>query len=178
MCGREQFPGGQHAAAEQIEREIEDVDQRRERDPQRFAHHAPDGARLLALLAAPGGHFAHVPGRQVLTQVQHTRHGLDGGRGSMLFQAALVAAAARVAVGNHRDVPDFTGHAHEPAQHPAARNDAAADAGAEGQQDEVFHVAPGADPFLAQRGGVGVVLQNYGRAEAAEISSRTGKFSR
>ena len=49
----------------------------------------------------------------------------------------------------------------------AVKDDAAADAGAEGQEDEVVDLFAGAHPGLAEGGGVGVVLEDDGGAEAA-----------
>ncbi len=51
-------------------------------------------------------------------------------------------------------------------QDAAAGDDAAADAGAEGEQDQVFDVAAGAHPLFALGGGVGVVFEDDGSFEA------------
>jgi hypothetical protein len=83
------------------------------------------------------------------------------------LQAALIAAAAGIAVRNHGDVPQFARHAQISLQHSAAGDDAAADAGAQRQQDQIVHVASRAHPLLAQRGGVGIVFQDDMRAQAA-----------
>ena len=85
----------------------------------------------------------------------------------MFLQAAAIAAAAGIAVGNHRDVAQFARHAQIALQYSAAGNDAAANARAERQQYQIVHVASGAHPFFAQRGGIGIVFQNDVRAEAA-----------
>jgi len=62
---------------------------------------------------------------------------------------------------------------------PAIHNDAAADAGAERQQDQVVDVFARAEPLLAERRGVGVVLQNDRLAEpAADLIAQCHAFER
>ena len=47
----------------------------------------------------------------------------------------------------------------------AVIDDAAADTGAEGEQDKVVDVAAGTVPLFAEGGGVGVILEDDGCAE-------------
>ena len=53
----------------------------------------------------------------------------------------------------------------EPRQNFSVDDDAAADAGAECEQDEIVDVAARSHPFFAERGGVGVVFENHFGAE-------------
>ena len=142
-------------------------------DAERLAH---DAARCAGLLVARHGQLVDVLGVRLSPRCMQARHGRDGGGRGVLFEAAAVAAAARVAVGDHRDVAQFAGHAEIAVQDAAAGDDAAADAGAEREQHQVVHVAAGAHPLLAERRGVGVVLQDHAGAAAA-LPFRRGSAS-
>src|SRR5690606_14893316 len=101
-----------------------------------------------------GGHRAAVGGR-------HAGLGEPGGQCAAAgdrLQAAGVAAAARDVVGaGHPDVPDVAGGALGPAVQPPAGDDAAADAGADLDEEQVLR-GGAAVPELAQRQGVDVVV--------------------
>src|SRR3954466_6896166 len=83
----------------------------------------------------------------------------------MFFQAAIVSATAWIAVGEHRHVPQFSGHADEPVHDSSFADNSTANAGAQRQQDEVVHIAAGTDPFFAKSRRVRIVLENHGSAE-------------
>ena len=71
-------------------------------------------------------------------------------------------ALARRAVRHHDDVAELGPAAVE----RAVEHDAAADAGAEREHDEVVGAAARAEPPLGERGGVRVVLDRRRHAEA------------
>ncbi len=78
--------------------------------------------------------------------------------GGVLLPAALVAALAADAVGHHLHVPELAGDAEAPADDAPAQHDAAADAGAEVDHDQVALAAAGAEAVLGPDRGVGVVV--------------------
>ena len=98
-------------------------------------------------------------------------------RGGVLLQAAIVSAAAWIAGGDNRDVTEFAGHPNMSVQHFAVGDDAAADTGAECQQNQIMYIPPGADPFLSQSGSVGIIFEEYRRPSFCSMSSRIGKLS-
>src|SRR5206468_1632370 len=65
-------------------------------------------------------------------------------------------------VGVYGDVPEVPGAADVTAQEFAVGEDRPTDAGAERQQDDVARAAGGAEPRLADQGGVGVVEDGDG----------------
>src|SRR2546428_410601 len=79
----------------------------------------------------------------------------------------MVGATARCAGGGWGGGAGPPRHSHETMQDSSAADDSAADARAQSQQDQVVVVTAGAHPLLAQRGGVGIVLEHYRRAELA-----------
>ena len=72
-----------------------------------------------------------------------------------------VAAAAHHAAGDHPHVPDLGGHAEGAAVELAVQHDAAADTGADGDEQEVVDVLAGTEGELAPGGRVGVVLDDH-----------------
>ena len=71
----------------------------------------------------------------------------------------------RMPSGHHAHVPDLGAHAEGAAVERAVEDDAAADAGADGDQQEVVDVVAGAELELAPGRGVRVVLDDDGQAE-------------
>ena len=122
---------------------------------------------LFTVFSAFEGHFVNLLRRESIAQAEEFSHGRYCRGGGVLFHAAAIAAAAGVAVGHDGDVSDFACHAHAAAHDSAIVNNAAADAGAEREQNEVFDVAAGSDPLFAEGGGVGIVFQNDRGIEAA-----------
>src|SRR5690606_8272999 len=82
----------------------------------------------------------------------------EGVAAGVLLPAAAVAAAAAAAVWDDPEVAHVRADAEPAPVELAVDDDAAADPGAEGHQYEEVLAAPGADPGLAPRGGVAVVL--------------------
>ena len=80
--------------------------------------------------------------------------------GGVLLPAAAVAARAAVPVGHDLHVPELAGHAVGAAEDPAVDDDRAADAGAERDAQDEPVPGAGAEPALAERGGVGVVVDH------------------
>ena len=76
-----------------------------------------------------------------LLKVHHSPHSGDGGSGGVLFQAAIIAAAAGVAIGEDGHVAEFACHALAATQDFAVDDDAATDASAERQKNHVFDAA-------------------------------------
>src|SRR5690606_15716073 len=145
--------GGQRAADDDGLR-VEEVDQAGEdvADAASGLADHPDRERVPG--GDQGGHRAAVGGR-------HAGLGEPGGQCAAAgdrLQAAGVAAAARDVVGaGHPDVPDVAGGALGPAVQPPAGDDAAADAGADLDEEQVLR-GGAAVPELAQRQGVDVVV--------------------
>ena len=76
---------------------------------------------------------------------------------AVLLPAAVQATPAATAVGDDIEVPDFGGQSVPAAQQFPIQDDAAADSGADGQDDDMGFTAGRAQPDLRPRGGVGVV---------------------
>jgi hypothetical protein len=76
-----------------------------------------------------------------------------------------VAAVAGMAVGIYRDVAELAGHSGHAVKDPAAQHDSSAHARAQSQDAHVIHVVRGSQPFFSQRGGVGIVLEDYRRLQ-------------
>ena len=91
---------------------------------------------------------------------QLTRLPLEGVAGGVLLPAAAVAARAAVPVRHHLHVPELAGHAVGAAVDPAVHDDRAADAGAQRDAQDEAVAGAGAEPALAERGGVGVVVDH------------------
>src|SRR5579864_4214694 len=127
----EEFPRRHHSAAQQIQREIENVDQAGQRDPQRLAHHAENLARAIAGLAVLLGQLEDLLRRQIVAQTQEARHGGNGRRRSVFFDATAVAAAARIPVRGNGHVPDLAGHADLAVENAPVHDNSSADASAE-----------------------------------------------
>ena len=72
----------------------------------------------------------------------------------------------RIAVGHDPHVADLAAHAEASAVQAAVEHHAAADAGADRDEQQVVDVLAGAVPELAPRGGVGVVLDDDGEVDA------------
>ena len=65
----------------------------------------------------------------------------------------------------HDDMAQLTGHAVAPQHHLSVAHDAAADARAQSNHDEVLHAFRHAILHLAHGGGVGIVGQAHGDAQ-------------
>ena len=79
--------------------------------------------------------------------------------GGVGLHAAVLAAGAQPAAGVDDHVPQFGAVLEVAAKHLAVDDDAAADAGAQREHDQVLDVLAGSGPELAPAGGIGVVLQ-------------------
>jgi hypothetical protein len=86
---------------------------------------------------------------------------------AVLLPAAAVAARAAVAAGDDLHVPELARHAELAALDLAVLQDRAADAGAEGDHDQVVLAAAPAEAPLRPGGGVRVVVHHHGDREAA-----------
>src|SRR5262249_34665280 len=82
------------------------------------------------------------------------------------LQASVVPAATQRACRIDDRVPDLARGTLRAAVQFPVDDDAAADAGADGDVDEVPYALPGAERQLAEGGGVGVVLQPGADARA------------
>jgi hypothetical protein len=82
------------------------------------------------------------------------------------FETAARAAAAQRAVGQNGHVPDLARAVVDAVDEFAAHDDAAADAGRDGYVDEMLEPSARAVAVLAERGRVGVVVEQHGHAEA------------
>ncbi len=100
-------------------------------------------------------------GRRPLPRVPH-----EGPPGGVLLPAPLAAAAAEQPVGDDADVAELGGDAEPAAAQLVADDDAAAEAGAERDADDVVVALARAEAVLAPGGGVGVVLDDDGQADA------------
>ena len=91
-----------------------------------------------------------------------TRPGVahEGPTARVLLEASALAAPAQPTVGNHADVADLGRGAEATAHHHAPMDDAAAHAGADGDEQQVVGVLAGAEAVLAPGRGVGVVLDD------------------
>jgi hypothetical protein len=83
----------------------------------------------------------------------------------MFFQTATIAAATWIAVGKNRHMADFAGHSHKAMENLSIDDDAAAYPGPQGNQNQIFYIFTGAHPLFAKRRGVGIILEQDGRAE-------------
>ena len=82
----------------------------------------------------------------------------NAGRGRILLQASLFAAAADSRlIFTHLHVADLARCAMAAGQDPAADDDAAADTGPQRHHDDVFKALSAAAPLLAQRRHIGVI---------------------
>ena len=79
-----------------------------------------------------------------------------GGR-DISFEAALLAAAALAALGVNDGVTEFPGKAAGTVEELAIGDDAAAEPGPEGNDDEILHITRAAKVHLPESGGIGVV---------------------
>ena len=86
------------------------------------------------------------------------RLALQGPAGPVLLEASVLPAAARDAVRHEADVAELGADAVAAAEEPVARDDRAADAGADGEHDHVADEAAGAEAELRPARGVRVVL--------------------
>ena len=86
--------------------------------------------------------------------------------GAVGLEAAAVAAPAQDSAGHDPHVADLGGDPEGAAVQLAVEDDAAADAGADGDQEEVVDVLAGAEGELAPRRGVGVVLHHDRQVDA------------
>src|SRR5579859_1724481 len=87
----------------------------------------------------------------------------DGRAGSIIFQAAPVAAGAAFALPVNRHMPQFACCPARSLKNLAVENDAAANAGADRQVDQVFASATGSKQVFAQRRRVRIVLDVDGK---------------
>ena len=95
-----------------------------------------------------------------LSFVQPVSHVADHRRpGSDRLQASLLPTAAKRAVWHHAHVADLSRRVRRAVVNPAVEDDAAADAGAQGEEDEGVAPAAGAHAGLGQGCHVGVVVQ-------------------
>ena len=129
-------------------------------------------AEHVAFLGGLGDHRAFQLGDVAATQLHETlgilRTTAHGGLGEVLQRsargvalgAAAQAAAAVVAVRDHRQVAEFGGHAEGAAVQLTVDHDGAAEAGAHGQGDHVGAALAGTVHVFAPAGAVGVVLDN------------------
>ena len=95
----------------------------------------------------------------------------QGRAAGVLLEAAVVAAAAQDAVGHDAHVADLGADAEGAAVELAVEHEAAADAGADGDQQQVVDVLAGAEAELAPGGGVGVVLDDDREVDRASSSA-------
>ena len=85
----------------------------------------------------------------------------QGGTAGVLLEAAVVAAAAQPPAGYDAQVADLGADPEGAAVELAVEHQPAPDAGADGHQQQVVDVVPGAVGELAPRRGVGVVLDHH-----------------
>ena len=91
----------------------------------------------------------------------------DAAGRSIGLQAAALAARAGPAFGVHHGVAQFAGGTVGAVDHLAVHHQAAAQAGAQGDDDEVAQALGGPEQHLPHRGGVGVVGHRHGELEVA-----------
>jgi len=89
----------------------------------------------------------------------------DGGAADRAFQRAELVAARIEGVAAERQIGDLAGRPTRPADELAFGEDAHADAGADGDEDEIALPAAAAAPVLADRGEIDVVFDLDGNAE-------------
>src|SRR3954471_14281007 len=87
------------------------------------------------------------------------------GATAVLLPATVVAAATPPATGHDPHVPGLTRDAERAAIEPVVDDDAATDAGADGDDDDVLGAGTCAEAVLPPRGGIGVVLDDDREAE-------------
>ena len=90
----------------------------------------------------------------------------DAAAGSVLLQAALPAAVAALTVNVHLKVAQFARVAVLSRVQLTADDHAAADAGRDGQVDQVLMAPSRSEAEFGQRGGIGVVVQRNGQRPA------------
>ena len=116
--------------------------------------------------------------RAVGVRGERTGGTLDAGGGGVVLEAAAAAAGAGGAVVVDGDVADLAAHADDAVPDAARDDDAGADAGAEGEHGhgvDAF-VAAGAELPLGECGGVGVAVEDDGKAgEVFEGRSGEGR---
>ncbi len=107
-----------------------------------------------------GGQLARLPDQRVA--------------GAVLLPAAAVAARAAVSAGDDLHVAELAGDAELAALDLAVLQDGAADAGTEGDHDEVVLAAAGAEAPLRPGGRVGVVVHEdrYGEPAGEAVAQR------
>ncbi len=113
--------------------------------------------------------FADLPRQQAvrLRGGRLPRHPAERGGGGVLLPAADAAAAAGTAIHRNDHMPELTGAALHTEMDFPADADAAADARADRDQQEVVRLPTGARINLAVKGAVGVVAQICGDAQPA-----------
>ena len=91
----------------------------------------------------------------------HGGHGLtdEGVGGGVALPAPLAAAGARLAVVDDDDMPALAAAAVDAGEDLPVQNDACADTGAQGDEDQALHVLVLKVVVLPQSGAVGVVAQ-------------------
>ena len=120
-----------------------------------------------------GGDAAGVPAGQPVEfrgqPAPQEPHPLAGDRRAARqgLQAPAVATPAQTAVGDHPQVPDLGADPEGTAVQPTAEHQPAADAGADGDQQQVVDVGARAEAELAPGRDVGVVLHHDRQAEVA-----------
>ena len=94
------------------------------------------------------------------------RHAQQCASGTVLLDASALPATAREPVGDHAHVAELGAGAEAAAEQSVAGHDRAADARADGEHHHVADHSAGAEAELRPAGGVGVVVDDDGLADA------------
>src|SRR4051794_9293646 len=151
------------AAADHDQRGLEDVGERAHRRAEVLADLGDDRARLLVALVREADETVCVGGRaeRVLCRLRRR----EAGHVRLEMPTADAMALTGTAVVDDHGVTQFDAAAVGAPERAAVRDDAAAEAGAEREHDEVVDAAPGAGTPLRDRRGVRVVVEAGGKPE-------------